>query len=165
VRRKLLMLKFLFLALMASAVMISARADEPVEVLTELIAEVRETSGGTPERPIYRMVPAKVLAQGQVVYYTLRISNPTPVFAANVVVNQRVPDNTTYVADSAAGPGAQLEFSVDGGRVYAPAADLVATDGVTRPAPPEQYTHIRWRLRNPLAPGATAMVRFRAVFR
>jgi uncharacterized repeat protein (TIGR01451 family) len=151
--------------MMASAVMLCARADEPVEVATELIAEVRETLGSTTDRPTYRMVPAKVLAQGQVVYYTLRISNPTPVFAANVVVSQRVPDNTTYLADSAAGPGTQIEFSVDGGRVYAPAAELVAHDGVTRPAPTGQYTHIRWRLRNPLAPGATALVRFRAVFR
>jgi uncharacterized repeat protein (TIGR01451 family) len=165
VPRKLLIYNFLFLLSMASAVMIDAHADEPVEVVTELVAEVRETGGGASERPFYRMVPAKVLAQGQVVYYTLRISNPSPVFAANVVVSQRVPDNTTYIPDSAAGPGAQIEFSVDGGRVYAPAEDLVATDGATRPAPPEQYTHIRWRLRNPLAPGAMALVRFRAVFR
>jgi hypothetical protein len=30
---------------------------------------------------------------------------------------------------------------------------------------PQDYTHIRWHLRNALAPGAVALARFRAVFR
>ena len=138
------------------------RASEAVELRTRLIAEVRE-AGGTKEHPTFRLVPAKRLAQGQVVYYTLRITNPTPVFANKVQVSQMIPANTTYVPGSAAGPGADVEFSIDGGQTYAPAADLKLEDGVTR-ASPERYTHIRWRLRNPLAPGATALARFRATF-
>ncbi|HEY0943101.1 MAG TPA: hypothetical protein VGE08_23655 [Steroidobacter sp.] len=137
------------------------RATEAVELRTQLIAEVRETSG-TSEHPSFRMVPAKRLAQGQVVYYTLRITNPTPVFANNVQVNQMIPANTTYVAGSASGPGTEIEFSIDGGQTFAPATDLKLPDGAK--APPERYTHIRWRLRNPLAPGATALARFRATF-
>ena len=31
-----------------------------------------------------------------------------------------------------------------------------------RRAAVEDYTHVRWRLRAPLAPGATALLRFRA---
>lgn len=139
-----------------------ALASEAVELRTQLIAEVRETLNAQ-ERPIYRMVPAKRLSQGQVVYYTVRITNPTPVFANNVVVNQRVPANTIYMEGSAVGPGAEIEFSVDGGVTYARSADLKLDDG-TR-APPERYTHIRWRLQNPLAPGAMALARFRATFR
>ena len=138
------------------------RASEAVELRTRLIAEVRE-AGGTKEHPTFRLVPAKRLAQGQVVYYTLRITNPPPVFANKVQVSQMIPANTTYVPGSAAGPGADVEFSIDGGQTYAPAADLKLEDGVTR-ASPERYTHIRWRLRNPLAPGATALARFRATF-
>lgn len=137
-------------------------ATEAVELRTQLIAEVRETTG-PPDRPSFRMVPAKRLAQGQVVYYTVRITNPTPVFANKVQVSQMIPANTAYVAGSAAGPGADIEFSIDGGQTFAPAENLKLPDGVTK-APPERYTHIRWRLRNPLAPGATALVRFRATF-
>jgi uncharacterized repeat protein (TIGR01451 family) len=138
-----------------------AHATEAVELKTELVAEVRE-SVDAQDRQLHRMVPAKTLAQGQVVYYTLRITNPTPVFANNVVVNQMIPANTTYLPGSAAGPGADVEFSIDGGRTYARAEDL-KIGGVR--APPERYTHIRWRLRNPLAPGALALARFRATFR
>jgi uncharacterized repeat protein (TIGR01451 family) len=148
-----------------------ALASEAVELRTQLIAEVRETldthQGRALDthqgRPVHRMVPANRLSQGQVVYYTVRITNPTPVFANNVVVSQKVPANTTYVKDSAVGPGADVEFSLDGGVTFARPEDLKLDDG-TR-APPERYTHIRWRLRNPLAPGAVALARFRAVFR
>lgn len=139
-----------------------AVASEAVELRTQLLAEVRETLK-VQDRPIHRMVPAKRLSQGQVVYYTVRITNPTPVFANNVVVSQMVPANTIYMEGSAVGPGAEVEFSVDGGVTYARAENLKLDDG-TR-APPERYTHIRWRLQNPLAPGAVALARFRATFR
>jgi uncharacterized repeat protein (TIGR01451 family) len=139
-----------------------ALASEAVELRTQLIAEVRETLN-VQDRPTYRLVPAKRLSQGQVVYYTVRITNPTPVFANNVVVSQMIPANTLYMDDSAVGPSADIEFSVDGGVTFAPPEALKLDDG-TR-APPERYTHIRWRLRNPLAPGAVALARFRAVFR
>jgi uncharacterized repeat protein (TIGR01451 family) len=139
-----------------------ALATEAVELRTQLIAEVRETLNAQ-DRPTYRMVPARLLSQGQVVYYTVRITNPTPVFANNVVVNQRVPANTTYLRDSAVGPSAEVEFSIDGGVSYARPEELKLADG-TR-APPERYTHIQWRLRNPLAPGAVALARFQATFR
>lgn len=138
-----------------------AQATEAVELRTELVAEVRE-SAGTPERPTLRMVPATRLSQGQVVYYTVRITNPTPVFANKVQVSQLIPANTVYVAGSAGGPGADIEFSIDGGQTFARPENLKQTDG-TR-APPGRYTHIRWSLRNPLAPGATALARFRATF-
>ena len=138
-----------------------ALAAEAVELRTQLIAEVRETLNAD-ERPVYRMAPAKQLSQGQVVYYTVRITNPTPVFANNVVVSQMVPANTIYMEGSAAGPGTEVEFSVDGGVSFGRPEDLKLDDG-TR-APPTRYTHIRWRLRNPLAPGAVALARFRATF-
>jgi uncharacterized repeat protein (TIGR01451 family) len=137
-------------------------ASEAVELRTQLIAEVRETLNAQ-DRTLYRLVPATRLSQGQVVYYTVRITNPTPVFANNVVVSQLVPANTLYMEGSASGPGAEIEFSVDGGVTFARPEDLKLDDG-TR-APPERYTHVRWRLRNPLAPGAVALARFRATFR
>lgn len=137
-------------------------ATEAVELRTQLVAEVRETLNA-PDRQIHRLVPATTLSQGQVIYYTVRITNPTPVFANNVVVSQMIPANTIYLENSAVGPGADVEFSIDGAVTFARAADLKLEDG-TR-APPERYTHIRWRLRNPLAPGAMALARFRATFR
>lgn len=151
---------------MLAALQPGARADEAVEIQTELIAEVRENVSTTPGREVYRFVPATLLAQGQVVHYTLRITNPTAVFARNVAVVQPVPANTAYIGNSAAGPGAAVTYSADGGRTFAPAEALtINIEGATQLAQPAQYTHIRWQLRNPLAPGATALARFRAVFR
>lgn len=137
-------------------------ATEAVELHTQLVAEVRE-SVGSRERPSFRMVPAKRLAQGQVVHYTVRITNPTPVYANRVAVSQMIPANTSYVPGSAVGPGADIEFSIDGGATFAPAQSLKLADGSSL-APPERYTHIRWLMRNPLAPGAVALARFRATF-
>lgn len=136
-------------------------AGEAVELRTELVAEVRE-SAGTAERPIFRLAPATRLSQGQVVYYTVRITNPTPVFANKVQVSQLIPANTTYLPGSAAGPGAEIEFSIDGGQTFGRPENLKQTDGTRAPA--GRYTHIRWTLQNPLAPGATALARFRATF-
>lgn len=138
-----------------------AIATEAVELRTQLVAEVRE-SVATADRPTFRLAPASRLSQGQVVYYTVRITNPTPVFANKVQVSQLIPANTAYLPGSAAGPGADVEFSIDGGQTFGRPESLKQTDG-TR-APPERYTHIRWTLRNPLAPGATALARFRATF-
>jgi uncharacterized repeat protein (TIGR01451 family) len=140
-------------------------AQEPSEIQTQLVAEVRENVSQTPGREVYRFVPARLLEQGQVVYYTVRITNQTTVPLRNVAVVQPVPANTVYIADSAAGPGAAVSFSVDGGHTFAtPEALIVEVDGTKQPAQAAQYTHIRWELRNPLAPGATALARFRATF-
>jgi uncharacterized repeat protein (TIGR01451 family) len=142
-----------------------AHAQDSTEIQTELVAEVRENVSTTPGREIYRFVPARLLEQGQVVYYTVRITNQTTVPLRNVAVVQAVPANTVYIADSAAGPGADVSFSIDGGRTFARAEALtVDAEGAKQPAQAAQYTHIRWQLRNALAPGSTALARFRATF-
>lgn len=142
-----------------------APAQESSEIQTELVAEVRENISTTPGREVYRFVPARLLDQGQVVYYTVRITNQTTVPVRNVAVVQAVPANTVYIADSASGPGADVSFSIDGGQRFAPPEALtVEAEGAKQPAQAAQYTHIRWQLRNALAPGATALARFRATF-
>lgn len=141
-------------------------AEEPAEIETDLIAEVRQAVLSASGREVQRLVPATTLEQGQVIYYTVRIHNPTPVVARDVAVVRRIPENTVYVAGSAIGPGADIEFSADGGQTFARASQLnVATPlGGTRRAVPEDYTHIRWRLKYPLAADAVALARFQAVF-
>ena len=84
-----------------------------------------------------------------------------------VVVTRPVPENTAYVAESAAGPAATVTFSVDGGASFAgPEGLQVSTpEGTSRNAAPRDYTHIRWELGYPLAAGATAILRFRVLLR
>ncbi len=137
----------------------------PIDV--ETFAAVMESHDLPDGSQLKELLPAAEIREGQVVYYTLKIRNPSQRAAHNVVVTKPVPANTRYVADSAAAPGALLSFSVDGGITFASARQLVLKDerGLLRPAPPERYTHIRWQMRYPLAPGAVAYARFRAVFR
>jgi uncharacterized repeat protein (TIGR01451 family) len=144
-----------------------ALADEPSPVQTTLVAEVRQTTDTSDGRRIQHFVPAAVVNQGEVVFYTLQIRNPTSVPIRDAVVIQRVPSNTTYVVDSASGPSADIMFSVDGGQSFWPEKELVVAKAATeaRKAMPQDYTHIRWQLRNALAPGAVALARFQAVFR
>jgi hypothetical protein len=64
-----------------------------------------------------------------------------------------MPFGLHYLPGSAKGPDCDIEFSTDGGATFA-----------ARPGSGE-YTHVRWSMRRPLAPGATALLRFRATFR
>ena len=120
----------------------------------------------TPDgRETQRFLPATLLTQGQVVYYTVRIHNPTPVFISDVEVTQRMPANTTYVLGSAAGPAAEVSLSSDGGQSFERETERKENvAGRVETADPARYTHVRWKLRYPLAPGAVALARFRAVF-
>lgn len=153
-----------------------ARAADSIE--TTLVAEVRDEANVAGRR-IARLAPAKALHEGQVIFYTVRILNRGSEPARDVVVVQRVPENTHYVPNSAGGPGVEITFSADGGQTFARDGQLIVVEpslpladpadgtvrqSLTRPATADDYTHIRWRLRNPLAPGAVALARFRAVF-
>jgi uncharacterized repeat protein (TIGR01451 family) len=112
-------------------------------------------------------VAADQLKIGDEIYYTVRVRNTTSATIEKVVVIKAVPRNTEYLPDTAVGPAAAITFSVDGGATFAAADQLEVTTlpGVTRHAVPGDYTHLRWQLRHPLAVGATALLRFRGVFK
>jgi uncharacterized repeat protein (TIGR01451 family) len=154
----------MFVVAISACTQVTAQDNNDVE--TELIAEVRVEFTSGPHKGVARFVPANVLSQGEVVYYTVRIKNPTSEYLRDVSVTQRIPVNTVYVPDSASGPGAEVLFSIDGGVTFAAEEALksIGEDGVAQRASEDEYTHIRWRMKNALAPGAVALARFRAVF-
>jgi uncharacterized repeat protein (TIGR01451 family) len=142
-----------------------ASADQEGEIATELVAEVRETVRTPEGREAHRFLPATLLSQGTVVYYTVRIQNTTSAPVSTVEVTQRIPANTTYVLGSAAGPGAEVFLSADGGATFtAEQRRKARVAGEVEDEDPARYTHVRWRLRYPLAAGAVALARFRAEF-
>lgn len=154
----------MFVVVTSTCVQVTAQDNNDVE--TELVAEVRVEITSGQHKGVARFVPATVLSQGEVVYYTVRIKNPTSEYLRNVSVTQRIPVNTVYVPDSASGPGAEILFSIDGGVTFAAqdALKRIGEGGVELPASADEYTHIQWRMKNALAPGAVALARFRAVF-
>jgi uncharacterized repeat protein (TIGR01451 family) len=62
------------------------------------------------------MPPARLLEQGQVVYYTLRITNQSTVPLRNVAVVQPVPANTTYWRTPLRGPAPRCRSRWTGAR-------------------------------------------------
>ena len=118
----------------------------------------------------YRYVPAKQFSQGQELYYTVRLRNVSTMAIRDAEVVQPIPEHTHYVAHSATGAGADITFSIDGGKHFAAPEQLrlsrpPSTDaGAAKRVTANDYTHIRWQLQHPLEPGAVVLARFRVVF-
>lgn len=141
-----------------------ATASGPVEVAAE-VERLRHIKAGDGTVSAEFVAPGRVRA-GEELHYTIRVRNPGPKPVRDVQVTKRLPFGVRYVDGSAVGPSIKAEFSADGGTRFGPARELrVAPTGQPeRPAEPGDYTHVRWILQRPLAPGATALLRFRAHF-
>lgn len=111
-----------------------------------------------------RMVSADVVVPGETVYYTITFTNVSDESADNIVITNPISDDLIYVNGSGFGPGADMQFSVDGGNTFAEVSDLtVVEDGESRPAEARDFTHVRWILKNSLDAGSQATARFAAV--
>jgi uncharacterized repeat protein (TIGR01451 family) len=111
-----------------------------------------------------RWVPAQRLSAGDEVHYTVRVRNPGKEPVTDVVVTKRLPFGVRYEPGSATGPGCKIELSADGGRNFATPDTPRGKSGSRKPTTTIEYTHVRWIMSRPLAPGATALLRFRATF-
>ena len=110
-----------------------------------------------------RLVDADTVVPGDEVVYTVSFANISDQPAENVVITNPLPAELTYVEGSAFGPGAEVQFSIDGGTSFAAPDDLrVSDDGTERPATGDDFTHIRWVMTNVIAPGAQGLAQFRA---
>lgn len=113
-----------------------------------------------------RLVAADTVVPGESVVYTITFQNISDEPAANVVITNPISEDLTYVDGSAFGPGTVIQFSTDGGQNFAAADELtVIDDGVSRPAGPDDFTHIRWVMQNELAVGTQGTARFTAVLK
>ena len=128
------------------------------------IAEV-ESRSHTGGRDTVKLVAADRVVPGDRVIYTLEVRNTGPTALDTPVVTHPVPEHMRYVADSAVGPGAEVTYSVDGGRSFERAENLKVpgADGRLRRALAADYTDIRWQLKNTLKANSVAFVRFRAL--
>jgi uncharacterized repeat protein (TIGR01451 family) len=110
-----------------------------------------------------RLVPATKVVPGDEVIWTITAKNVCDKAADNIVIANPVPEQMSYVANSAMGVGADIMYSLDGKEFNAPAAIVVHdANGVRRAASPDEYRVVRWTYKSAFAPGATAFVRYRA---
>ena len=136
----------------------------PNAISVGVIAEV-ETRVSVNGRELTKLVPADRLTPGDEVIYTLEIRNTGAAAFRTLAVPFAIPEHMRYVADSAVGPGADVSYSVDGGRTFAWPDDLTVAgpQGGLRAASAADYTHILWRLKHGLKGHAVAFAHFRAV--
>lgn len=142
-----------------------ATGSGPLE--TTIVVETLQVETGPGDREIRHWTPASRLDAGDEVHYTVRVRNPGEEPVRNVVVTKRLPFGVRYQPGTAAGPACRVQFSSDGGATFKapePARPATASRRNARPTPAPEYTHVRWILDKPLAPKATALLRFRAVF-
>ncbi len=140
-----------------------ARASSAAIALTA-IAEV-ETRVSFNGREATKLIPADRVVPGDEIFYTLEIRNTGSATVRAPSVVYPVPDHTRYVDDTAIGPGAEVSYSVDGGRTFDRPENLKVAGpaGAPRPADAADYTHIRWQFKHGLKGKSVAFARFRAV--
>ncbi len=110
------------------------------------------------------LVAADTVVPGERVVYTITFQNISDEPAENVVITNPISGELNYVEGSAFGPGAEIEFSIDGGQTFASRDALTVTEGgVARPAGADDFTHVRWVMQQELAAGAQGLARFSAV--
>lgn len=149
----------LLIALFSSQVF----ADITLKTTAEIEVKQTDTSG----KVKISRIPANTVIPGNEVIYTIKARNTGNQNADNVIVTNPVPVQMRYVDGSASGEGADITFSVDGGKSYAKPDKLTVKDkdGNSKPATASDYTNVRWIFNFALKPGQEAAVWFRAEVR
>jgi uncharacterized repeat protein (TIGR01451 family) len=127
------------------------------------VAEIQEAYVDERGNAATRLVPAAKVVPGAEVVWTIVANNVCTTPAGDIAITNPVPDHMRYVGSSAFGPGANIEFSLDGSTFAAPEALVVAeADGSRRAARADEYLAIRWVLARPMGPSESLIVRYRA---
>ena len=157
----------IMLAACAAALAVTAQgaARAPRDLLvSSLLERIRPTGSGDAEETT-QDPPDASTAPGDELIVSVRFTNASDHVLDAIRITSPIPADLSYVSGSASGPGADVLYSVDGGRSFGRPGELnlQAPDGAVRGAEPADYTHVRWVLRAPLDAGASGVARFRAV--
>lgn len=143
----------------------TAWAQPKIDVVLKAETEVKKVVDG---KEVLVRIPAKEVDNGQTIFYTLTCRNTGTNPATGVKVNDPIPTSTRYVNGSARGEGADITFSIDGGKTYKKPTllsyKIKRSDGTfeERLASPEEYTHIQWEI-NSIPAGGSVSVSFQTI--
>lgn len=139
---------------------------QTVELVTRAEKEIEVVEKGV---KVKKLTPPTKMVPGDESLFTVTYTNKTAKPAEKVMVTNPIPKHTRYKDGSAAGDGTDVVFSVDGGKTFATPDKLTMAikdktgKDITRPTVAADYTHIRWLVKQSIAPGQSGSVRFRAV--
>jgi len=111
---------------------------------------------------------ADQVSPGDTLYYHIDYENGSSEAADAVKLVMVVPAEVSYLENTAdaGGMDAELAFSADNGQTFTTRRDVrVERDGVSQTASAGDITHIRWAFNEPVAPGNSGKVSFRATVR
>ena len=145
--------------IIASLCLLPSLAFAQVELSTDMF-EVVETQQDNGTSKVEWVKPDNIIP-GDKVGYRISFKNTGDQPAADIVLNNPVPENTVYVGDSARGANSDIVFSVDGGQQFAKPEQLfVEVNGKKVPATAKDYTHVRWTLTSALPAGKEGSVQY-----
>jgi uncharacterized repeat protein (TIGR01451 family) len=148
--------------LAASALVTTLPASADVLVSTGTVEKVMtmEYEDGSTET---EYVPASDAASGEELAYVVSFRNEGAKTEDGVVMTVPVPADMVYVEDSVIADDADVDFSVDGGKSFAPREGLTVADGEEiRMASAAEITHVRWTFAR-VTPGEEGMLAFHAI--
>jgi hypothetical protein len=118
-------------------------------------------------RRIKKRVPAEKVIPGTEIICTIAYQNSADRNVGQAVITTPIPQQMHYRSRSAFGEKARVTFSVDNGQSFDSPENLYLTDATGRrfAAQPDHYTHIRWKLQDPIPSRASGEVGFRAILR
>ncbi|MFT5592602.1 MAG: putative repeat protein (TIGR01451 family) [Oceanicoccus sp.] len=145
--------------IIAAICLLPSLAFAQVELKTEMFEVVeKQQDNGTSK---VEWVKPDNIIPGDKVGYRISFKNTGDQPAADIVLNNPVPENTIYVDDSARGANSTIVFSVDGGKQFAnPEQLFVELNGKKVPATAKDYTHVRWTLNSALPAGKDGSVQY-----
>ena len=144
---------------LASFLLLPTLAFAQVELKTEMF-EVIEKQQANGTSKVEWVTPDNIIP-GDKVGYRISFKNTGDQPAADIVLNNPVPENTIYVDDSARGANSDIVFSVDGGKQFASPEQLfIEVNGKKVPATAKDYTHVRWTLTSALPAGKEGSVQY-----
>lgn len=151
-------LLLLILALLLPA---AAPAADAVNLSSAVFVE-RSTIDAAGRHKIVLEAP-KMVTPGDRLVFILAYRNEGAQPAANFIVTNPLPQAVAYQGSADTG----TQVSVDGGRSWGslPALRVRDSDGALRAARPEDVTHVRWAMRQPIPAGGRGQLSFRGIVR
>jgi uncharacterized repeat protein (TIGR01451 family) len=119
-------------------------------------------------KEMVKRVPADAVSPGETIYYTIHYANTGSAPATDLLVHDPIPEGTAFIPGSASERGAEVTFSIDGGKTFKKPSLLTyevrRDDGKTEKlvATPETYTHIRWKIKK-IAAGERGALAFQVM--
>ena len=136
----------------------------PIKFTNTVMKEVIEKNDKGEELTSY--VEPATAVPGNTMMYTITFENIGDKSVSNIVINDPLPNNSKYIANSAEGKNTTITFSADGEKFDVPSKiKLKDASGKIWTASADKYTHIRWTYKKNLQPGEIGKVTFKTKIR